>query len=340
MIKNSTANEKIDFVILWVDDNDQSWQDKKKIAEAQYGIKNDEPERYRDWNNLHYHFRAIEQNAPWVNHIYIVTDNQKPEWLKTEGNNVTIVDHQEIIGKKNLPTFNSTSIELNLHRIPGLSEKFVYFNDDMFIIDAVTPNDFFVDGVPRELAALNLIPPIKDNHISQVTYNNITLINDTFNKRKTLRSAPLKWLNVKHGVNIVRTLLLWIWPYFSGFKQTHLSSSFKKSTYQEIWEKYGEELEKSVSYQFRSPENFNQYLFRDWQLASNNFVPQSLKFGKVYQLDESLKTINKCATHIIRSKTKVICVNDTELLQNFEYAKKKINGAFTEVYPEKSRYEL
>src|SRR5699024_12219498 len=115
-------SNKIDAVILWVDDTDEKWLKKKMKWQRYYGIEDNMPERYRTWDNLHYIFRGIEKFAPWINHIYLVTDGQKPKWLK-ENNNITVVDHQDIISKDHLPTFNSGVIELNIHKIKGLSEK-------------------------------------------------------------------------------------------------------------------------------------------------------------------------------------------------------------------------
>lgn len=333
------TNDKIDIVILWVDDEDQEWLEKKETWQEKCGIINNQPERYRNWDNLHFMFRSIEKYASWVNHIYIVTDKQKPNWLNIQDNNITIVDHEEIMDAEDLPTFNSSAIELNIHKIPGLSENFVYFNDDMFLIDYVQPEDFFIDGVPKEMAALNLIMPSKINRSRYVMFNNVTLINDTFDKKETLRNKPFKWINYKNGLSAIRTLLLLPWSEFSNFKQTHLPASHKKSTYTEIWTKYEKELKKSTSYKFRSLNNYNQWLIKDWQLAANNFLPQDLKFGKVYQL-YTKDDVSKCVEHIEKSKTKVICVNDNEYLEDFPYAKSKVNKAFEVKYPVKSKYEL
>lgn len=330
--------EEIDVVILWVNDKDPDWFEKKKYWQNKYNIKNDQPERFRDWDNLVYMFRGFEKFAPWINHIYLVTDNQKPDWLNTSHDKITIVDHKDILPKDVLPTFNSRVLELNLHRIPGLSEHFIYMNDDIFFINHMSPDDFFKNGIPRDKAALNLIMPIKDNQLSQVVFNNTTLINEVFDKRQTILKAPNKWFNFRHGIDTIRTILLFPWPYFSGFKQIHLTGNFRKSTYNQIWEMYEEELLESNKYRFRNYANFNQWLVRDWQLASNNFVPLKKKFGKVYQLTSKEK-VYKCVDHIKKQKTKLICINDTEKLENFEEAKKMINDELNTILSKKSSFE-
>lgn len=90
-----------------------------------------------------YSLRSLEKNAPWINHVYIVTNGQVPEWLDTSNPKVTIVTHKEIFkNPKALPTFSSPSIEMNLHHIRGLSDYFIYFNDDVFLGSPVIPADF------------------------------------------------------------------------------------------------------------------------------------------------------------------------------------------------------
>jgi len=96
--------------------------------------------RYRDRDILRYWFRGVEKYANWVHRVYFVTDNQKPSWLNTACPKLEMVDHTDFIPSCYLPTFNANTIELNFHRINGLSEHFVAFNDDMFINQPVTPD--------------------------------------------------------------------------------------------------------------------------------------------------------------------------------------------------------
>ena len=122
--------KEIDFVITWVDGSDENWQKKKrKYIEDKAG----DEVHYRDWGLLRYLFRSIEKYAPWVHRVYLVTDGQTPEWLNTEHKKLVVTDHKDFIPAEYLPTFNSHTIELNLHRIRGLEEQFVYFNDDFLL---------------------------------------------------------------------------------------------------------------------------------------------------------------------------------------------------------------
>ena len=126
------SNKAIDVVYTWVDGNDADWQTMKqqRALECNKEIIHSDANsnnRFRDRNELKYSLRALRQNAPFVNHIYIVTMGQRPSWLGKH-DKITVVDHKEIFKNiQNLPTFNSHAIESNLYRIPHLNEYFIYF---------------------------------------------------------------------------------------------------------------------------------------------------------------------------------------------------------------------
>ena len=68
-------------------------------------------------DQLRYSVRSIEKYAPWVRHIYILTNGQKPNWINPNNSKISIVTHQDVFENKNhLPTFSSTAIEINMHR--------------------------------------------------------------------------------------------------------------------------------------------------------------------------------------------------------------------------------
>lgn len=139
----------IDVVYTWVDGSDPSWLRKRAAAlnpEASetFTEEADATARFADHEELRFSLRSLELYADWVNHIWIVTDGQQPAWLDTTNERVTVVDHKEIWSPDGvLPTFNSHAIEAHLHRIEGLSEKFLYLNDDMIFGRRVNPSMFF-----------------------------------------------------------------------------------------------------------------------------------------------------------------------------------------------------
>ena len=204
--------EKIDFVITWVDGSDEKWLAKKREYEklqTEKAVKGERERkaekgeagkkgadaRYRDWGLLPYLFRGIEQYASWVNHVFLVTDHQIPEWLNRDYPKASVVYHDQFIPKEYLPTFNSHTIELNLHRIPGLSEQFVYFNDDCFLTRMCSPE-----------ASLNGING-KDNEFARIQFQNMALMNCYYSVNDCKKNLS-KWLRPSYGRNLFRTLLL------------------------------------------------------------------------------------------------------------------------------------
>ena len=149
----------IDFVITWVDMNDAQWQ--KDFATHSGKIDNNTNEfseaRFREYGLLKYWFRGVEKFAPWVRKIHFVTCGQRPEWLNTHHPQLHLVNHEDYIPTSFLPCFNSSLIEIYLHKIEGLSEHFVYFNDDFFIISPITPERFFTTDCPTILRLSGII---------------------------------------------------------------------------------------------------------------------------------------------------------------------------------------
>nr|XP_033809201.1 N-acetylglucosamine-1-phosphotransferase subunits alpha/beta isoform X2 [Geotrypetes seraphini] len=100
--------------------------------------------RFEDNEELRYSLRSIEKYAPWVRHIFIVTNGQIPSWLNLDSPRITVITHKDIFKNiSHLPTFSSPAIESHIHRIPGLSQKFIYLNDDVMFGKAVWPDDFY-----------------------------------------------------------------------------------------------------------------------------------------------------------------------------------------------------
>ncbi|XP_061768562.1 N-acetylglucosamine-1-phosphotransferase subunits alpha/beta-like [Nerophis ophidion] len=100
--------------------------------------------RFEDNAALRHSLRSVEKYAPWVRHIFIVTNGQIPFWLNLENPQVSVVTHKEIfLNHSHLPTFSSPAIESNLHRIPGLAQKFIYLNDDVMFGKDVWLDDFY-----------------------------------------------------------------------------------------------------------------------------------------------------------------------------------------------------
>ena len=176
--------EKIDFIVTWVDGNDPAWQKEKIKWEGNDGKVSDAADgntecRYHENGLLKYWFRAVEKFAPWVNTVHFVTCGQRPEWLNEAHPKLHLVNHEDYIPKEYLPTFNSNAIELNFHRIEELSEQFVLFNDDVFLLRPVDPSFFFRDGQPVLKTSLKY-GFVEYSNWCRILFNDYCLVNQIF----------------------------------------------------------------------------------------------------------------------------------------------------------------
>lgn len=148
-----SPDARVDIVYLWVDGNDPAWRARRHQAARQRGaidpsamaLYGNVEGRFRDNDELRYSLRALERYFPDHGHVYLVTDGQTPAWLRPSSR-LTLVDHRELIPASQLPTFDSAHIESYVHRIPGLSERFFYFNDDVFFGAPVRLDHWFWPG--------------------------------------------------------------------------------------------------------------------------------------------------------------------------------------------------
>ena len=327
----------IDFVIIWVDGNDPEWRAEKAQYDGTKITTANSEVRFRDWDNLRYWFRGVEQFAPWVNKIHFVTWGHIPAWLDTTNPKLNIVNHKDYIPAEYLPTFSSHTIELNLHRIEGLAEQFVYFNDDMFITAPVKPEDFFKNSKPCDTVAQDCIFFGKD---SAGHYNgaNLTVINSHFDKRKCIKNNLSIWFNFKNGFkNLVRTTLLLPWPWFPGFYYQHNATSFLKSNFVEVWEKERDTLEKTSGHRFRKNTDVNQWLIKFWQIAKGEVAVRKDSFAYCYHISET--NFGALCKDIPSKKHKMLCINDTAQTTDFDAKVIMVKEAFEKLLPQKSSFE-
>lgn len=332
----------MDFIITWVDGNDPKWQEEfNQFKSIKKGEKS--AARFRDWENLQYLFRGIEKFTPWVNKIHFVTWGHLPNWLNTEHPKLNIVSHRDFIPKDYLPTFNSHTIEFNFHRIQGLANEYVYFNDDFFILNHLKPDHFFKKGKPCDMAVCTTIRATHPFH--SILFNNLFILNRHFRKKKNkMMERPSLWFNRNYGIsNSLRNYLFGYLDHFfhTGFVYFHLPQAYLKSTLSLLWEKEYEALDKTCQQTFRDFSQINNYLLRDWELASNNFYPINReKLGKKFEFRDNIP--EQAMTFIREQKRPLVCLNDYKSFSadRFELAKEEIKVAFEAILPHKSAFEI
>lgn len=331
--------QEIDFVVTWVDGNDPAWRREKE----KYSPRAEEDggeERYRDFGLFCYWFRGVERFAPWVRKVHLVTWGHVPKWLETECPKLNIVRHEDFIPKEFLPTFNSNVIEIYLHRIEGLSEKFVYFNDDMYLTGPVKPEHFFKGGLPCDMLALQPVVANRDNPVMSHLYlNNALVLAKYFDKRENVLRQPRKYFHIGYPpLYFCYNLLELSFPRFTGFYTVHSPMSFLKETFRELWEKEGEALRRMSCNRFRSQEDLTPYLFREYQKLSGRFHAENVqRFFRYFpiegRMDKLLNTIRK-------QKKKVICINDASISScRAGEIGVAIRGAFQQILPVPSEFE-
>jgi hypothetical protein len=332
-----SQTENIDFVLTWVDGSDPAWRasfDNYALSDHATDIRKS---RYREWENLRFWFRAVEKYAPWVHKIHFVTWGHVPTWLNPKHPKLNIVKHDEYLDRHNVPVFNSHPIEINLHRIKDLSDQFVYFNDDTFLLAPIKPTRFFMDGLPRDIAVGNVI---SIGGIENTLVNDVRIINRHFSKRDTIRQNFFKWFNPRYGLHNMKTICLMPWKQFTGFFDPHQAQPYLKTTFEEVWKLESETLQLTSASKFRSVTDVNQYLFRYWQLVTGKFIPVSIQDTKYIDL-RILEDCKRAKEYIDSGRFHQVCFNDKlEASDDFEDAKSIINAAFARRLPDKSSFEL
>ena len=331
--------EKIDFVVLWVDGNDSEWlEQKNKYMERRINDINNMDNRFRDWELLKYWFRGIEKNAPWVNRIHFVTYGHLPSWLDTTNPKLNIVNHKDIIPEEYLPTFNSNVIQFYLHRIPGLTEKFVMFDDDQFIIKDTKATDFFVGDKICDVYGENIIYSSKIGDVYPHTLlNNMQCINQYYSKKKVYKKNFFKYFNLKYGfVNNFRSLCLLPWSNFNGIYSPHICQAYTKKYYELFWKYCKEQLEECSKNRFRKRSDYTTFLIRYLELVEGDFVPRKESFGKRLELGENNSKIYEA---IKKQKYHVLCINDSNIKVDYQRTKEELKKCFESILPEKSSFE-
>lgn len=327
---------KIDFVVPWVDGSDPEWQRQKSFYTNTPIIEGDV--RYRDWGSFKYWFRAVEKYAPWVNRIFLITCGQVPEWLNVDHPKLRLIEHKDYMPQEYLPTFSANPIELNIHRIPELSEHFVYLNDDMFLNCEAKEEDFFVNGSPCLSAVLSeFIPTIINDEFLHCLCNDIAFLNSHFKKRDVIKANREKWYTPVYGKGMLKNVFYSLNRHgFSMLQNFHMASPMLKSTYEKVWMLEPELLHETSLHKTRNIRDVNQYIMSYYDIGTGNFNPRNPRDGHYYEIGRYGDVLRD---DIINGRHKIICINDT-VCENFEEETQSIIAAFEKKFAEKSFFEI
>ena len=297
-IKNSF---EVDIVYTWVNDKDPIWLKKRqKYINHELACEgSNNKARFEDHNELYYSILSVKKYLPWVRNIYIVTDDQIPVWLGND-KQIHIVNHKEIIDEKYLPTFNSHVIEANIHKINGLSEHFIYFNDDVMVARPLEKGHFFrKNGLTSIFVSLKSLKIMQEKGIVTATLQASKNSNQILNK--------------KFG-HIIDSPLV------------HTYVPLKKSSFIKYWNENKELIEPFLNNKYRGKNDLNMATFLiPWSMYLN---------GESVVTSEICYYFNIRSPHAIRQYEKLLhakmyktaphsfCVNDFKTensnVENFE----------------------
>ena len=292
----------MDAIITYVNGLDPVWQASyERHAGAQAVAKH-----FRDWGTLKYLLRGIETHLPFVRNVYLVVsgESQVPEWVDRE--QLHIVLHEEIIPRELLPVFNSTAIEMFLHRIPTLDEEVLYFNDDFFPVADCRPEDFFAEGrafiqFSRHLVAGNLY-------------------------KKHVRNSDRL---VRRALGLAPSLLF--------RRPRHSCYPLLRSEAAELFARMEPEILASVT-PLRHPKNFNGGIYQDYLYYKGKTGPARAS-GKFFSL--ALHDAEKIAAYIRTPRRQFVCINDVQMDDaKYRRCRECLTAAFEQKFPHKSRFEL
>ena len=328
----------IDFVLPWVDGSDPAWRAEREKYAPGEGEDGGEA-RYRDWGTLRYWFRGVAAFAPWVRRVHFVTWGHVPAWLNANEPRLRIVRHQDYIPPKYLPTFSSHAIELNMHRIPELSEHFVYFNDDVYLTAPVREQDFFRNGLACDTCRLTMTHARSVNDVfAHIALNNVGLLNRHLDHAKYMRLNRRRWFSPKNGLrSVARSAMLSFWPYFTGFASPHLAVAYEKRAFEEIWLAEPRELDATCRRRFRSMADVSQLAARSWRLARGHFSP-SRPLGMPF-FPSGDAGVARAARAIVSQQFRMLCVNDDDAGFDFELERDRLIAAFEQILPAKCSFE-
>lgn len=257
----------IDIVYTWVDGRDPNWLNEFEKAKEGKKIrfnKNDFLNRYVDIEEIRYSLRSVEKFAPWVNKIFIVTCDQYMYWINKNHSKIKFISHSEIYPQNStIPSFNSNSIEFLLYRIPGLSEHFIYLNDDMYFGRPVMPTDFFTEDGKNIIIS------------NTVSWSNIDHFNKEYNEKCKFNNFGDYIFSAftSHTIIVFRNKFNVIFPY----EYSHIPFSLTKTICEEAYLNFQNDIDITIGNRFREYNDLHmQTLMVQYGVYSN----QSVIIGK------------------------------------------------------------
>lgn len=328
----------VDLVYTWCDAADPAWRAKKNAAAEKCGLSTDaQPNanyRFVANDELRFSMRSAERFVPWVRRVFLVIDDDitPPAWLRLDHPRLRIVRLSEILPEQFLPCFCSGTIEHHVARIPGLSEMFLYSNDDTLFFRPLKPSFFFADdGYPVF----------------------------RFGGRRD-GSGPAERTNYHENLDRADGLIRGHYPSPSRELSNalaryphHCIDAYRTSDMLETYERFRDSLVPTFSYPFRSPDKVQRVLYAYDAIARGHGHFRLARFhiqdGRPWYR-RLFSSAYADSFNFVREKWKtgpamlrkwkpgVFCFNDTAGITDADRA--WVRAVYEDMFPEKSSFEL
>lgn len=280
----------VDYVFSWVNSEDPDWKEMYKKHKPGFEEDGNSLSRFMNRDELKFSLRSINEFAPWVRKIHIVTNCKPPEWINLSNSKINWVYHEDIFDEKNLPTFSSHAIEANLHKIPGLSNYFIYSNDDFMLSRPTTKKDFF-----------------ESNGLCKIKFEQWGNVNGD------VKAGDPDYLNAARNCN---SLLESDFQVTTTQLHCHAPQAMRKDVLIEMENKYRIHFERTSSNKFRDKTDIavSGYFFHHYSYITGRGIKDKTKTLLIQQNHNFTKLyahlINEKSVKAIDKRYLSFCVND------------------------------
>lgn len=317
--------DKIDIVYCWVDGFEENYLKRKEALAKNLNVTLSRVNpACRVFNNdeLKYSLRSLEKYAPWVNNVFIITNQQTPKWLNLSNPKVKLIEQADILPSDASPNFNPMAIEHCLRNIPGLSELFLYANDDNLIYDYISPEFFFKNKLP--------ICRFHSKHTP-----NECLYYKTLNNAENLIFSKYN-CKLEH-------------------RPHHNIEAYRKTDLIECYNTFKEEIDKTIYSPFRSEDNIEKHIYNLYAIANKKGY-----FKRVRKINTDLPFYKKLFNFLLKKYSKesiyisasdenilntlekfhpkLFCINDDE--KTTQEDRENVKRVMETLFPEKSSFEI
>jgi hypothetical protein len=330
---------EIDIVYTWVNSQDSAWQKKRaEFAKEETGedLSYRAGEcRFRDNDELKYSLRSIEKYLPFIRRVYIVHTGAAPDWLRKDRDDLVFVSQEDILPKSCFPSYQSDVIESFLYKIPGLSEYYIYSNDDTFFCAPHTEGDLFNE---EGKARVGITPRLAGDYVTSVC-RAMELNAGRALKKRIRTSKPVVVSRYPWFPVAARCLVKGIMPFNT---MTHVAQPFRKSIWPEFHKIFADEIGILCQSRFRSPRGFTiNMMAHHFALSSNKAIFELHNENDYMGRSAPVENRDAFKRGLLEksSEIKRFCLND-EPADNNDGWNDYVAGILNNFFPKASRWEF